>query len=415
MPRPVAYLFALAAGAAFLAALPASADVERLKRQADRGSVAERTKALKDLVLEDSQAAIDRAVSWLEPGQEPALRRAGARALWDFSVAAKPAEPALRRYLDDTDPDVAYNVVGALAALKVPKEELRPARLRLARSNDPFIAFYASRALYPDPQVPLAQVIDAANGALGLVAAGRPSDSRTRDSLRGNARDLLFAVAKDNGKAGFDALLAAYGSAPPPVKESLADALARVPPEAGDPQRLSVLLDSPSVSIRRTGMHAVSRYGERALPMLDPMLAGLAIQNEPDLRKSSASALGDVGQAPSEASEQARPGAWRDTVEKRIAPPLARAATTDPVRDVRKEAAESLQKLRLWSGPALGAIGEAIAREPDPGVRHALVRACWSARRSNAIPRGVLAQLAESDPDQYVRNEAKSVLASSDR
>jgi hypothetical protein len=415
MISPVARLAAIAAGALLLCASPARADVERLKRQADRGTVAERTKALKDLVLEDSPAAIARAVSWLEPGQEPALRRAGARALWDFSVAAKSAEPALRGYLDDPDPDVAYNVVGALAALKVPKQELRPARLRLARANDPFIAFYATRALHPDPDVPLAQVIEAANGALGLVAAGRPSDSRNRDTLRGNARELLFVVAREGGRPGFDALLAAYGNAPPPVKDSLADALSRVPADAGDPQRLSVLLDSPSVSVRRTGMHAISRYGERALPQLDAMLAGLAVRNEPELRQSTASALATLAGAPSEAGEQAKPGSWRTTVETRIAPALAQAATTDPVRDVRKEAADALQKLGLWAGPSLGTIGEAIAREPDPGVRHALVRACWSARRSSAIPRNVLAQLAASDPDQYVRNEAKSVLAFNER
>jgi len=413
--HPLVGVVVLVAGVALAGPAPAQADVERLKRQADRGTVTERTRALKDLVLEDAPAAIERAVAWLEPGQDPALRRAGARALWDFSVAAKSAEPALRRYLDDPDPDVAYSVVGALAALKVPKDQLRPARLRLARATDPYIAFYATRALFPDPEVPLPQVIEAANGALGMVAAGRPADSRARDSLRSNARELLFAVAKTSGRAGFDALLAAYGSAPPPVKESLADALSQVPPESGDVQRLSVLLDAPSVSIRRTGMHAVSRYGERALPVLDGMLAGLAVQNEPDLKRSTASALAEVGRAPSEASQQAKPGSWRTTVETRIAPALARSATTDPVRDVRKEAADGLQKLGLWAGPALGGIGEAIAREPDPGVRHALVRACWSARRSSSIPRGVLAQLAERDPDQYVRNEAKSVLAFSER
>jgi hypothetical protein len=43
-------------------------------------------------------------------------------------------------------------------------------------------------------------------------------------------------------------------------------------------------------------------------------------------------------------------------------------------------------------------------------VRHALVRACWNARESPELPRDVLATLAESDPDPYVRNEAASVL-----
>jgi hypothetical protein len=90
-------------------------------------------------------------------------------------------------------------------------------------------------------------------------------------------------------------------------------------------------------------------------------------------------------------------------------------ATSDPDRDVRKEAADALQKLRLWAGPALGAIGERIAQEPDPVVRHALVRACWNARESPQLPRAVLASLAANDPVDYVRNEAGSVLKAIDR
>jgi hypothetical protein len=139
------------------------------------------------------------------------------------------------------------------------------------------------------------------------------------------------------------------------------------------------------------------------------------VNHEPDLRKTAASALGSLGAAPGLASEQARQSAWRADVEKRIGPALANTATTDPVTEVRKEAAGSLQKLSLWAGPALGAIGEQIAREPDPGVRHALVRACWTARESPQLPKAVLASLAESDPEQYVRNEAKSVLQAAGR
>ena len=66
--------------------------------------------------------------------------------------------------------------------------------------------------------------------------------------------------------------------------------------------------------------------------------------------------------------------------------------------------------LSLWAGPALGTIGNRIAQEPDPVVRHALVRACWNARESPQLPHAVLASLAASDPVDYVRNEAGSVL-----
>jgi HEAT repeat protein len=157
-------------------------------------------------------------------------------------------------------------------------------------------------------------------------------------------------------------------------------------------------------------MYALVDYHDRAAPLVDKVIEGLWPPNEADFRKAAAAALGGIGAAPAEAVEQARPGAWRADVEKRIGPALARAATTDPERDVRKEAADALQKLKLWAGPALGAIGGRIGQEPDPGVRHALVRACWNARESPELPRDVLAALAESDPESYVRNEAASVL-----
>ena len=188
-----------------LLALPLeAADTGRLMRQIERGSGAERTAALRDLAKEDAPAAAAKAIEWLEPNVDPALRRAAARTLWDLGDKAKSAEPALRARLDDRDDDVAYAAVGALSTMGVPKSELRPARLRLARSNDGFIAFYASRALFPDPELTLDAVIDAALAGVNLVAGGRPSDLKTRDTLRTNTRLLLENVAKQSGRAGFD-------------------------------------------------------------------------------------------------------------------------------------------------------------------------------------------------------------------
>jgi hypothetical protein len=394
-----------------LVALPLdAADVGTLTRQLERGGNAERTSALRELARVDPAAAGAKAVEWLQPGVDPALRRAAARTLWDLGDKAKGAEAALRARLDDRDDDVAYACVGALATMGAPKADLRAARLRLARSNDGFIAFYASRALFPDPELPLDAVVDASLAGVNLVAAGRPSDMKSRDTLRANARVLLEDVAKRSGRDGFDALMRAYPKASPPGKEALASALDYVPPQHGDALRIGALLDSPQPWVRRGAMYALVDYHDRAAPLVDKVIEGLWPPNEADFRKAAAAALGGIGAAPAEAVEQARPGAWRADVEKRIGPALARAATTDPERDVRKEAADALQKLKLWAGPALGAIGGRIGQEPDPGVRHALVRACWNARESPELPRDVLAALAESDPESYVRNEAASVL-----
>jgi hypothetical protein len=396
---------------ALFAALPLqAADTGTLLRQLERGSTAERTAALRELAKADAAAATAKAIEWLQPGVDPMLRRAAARALWDLGDKAKGAEPALRARLDDRDDDVAYACVGALATMGVPKADLRAARLRLARSNDGFIAFYAARALFPDPDLPLDAVVDAALAGVNLVAAGRPSDMKSRDTLRTNARLLLEEVAKRSGRDGFDALMRAYANASPPGKEAVSSAINHVPAQSGDPVQIGTMLDSPQTWVRRNALSALVDYQDKAAPVVDRVIAMLWPPQEPEIRKAAAKALGGIGEAPALADEQAKRSAWRSDVEKRIGPALARAATTDPDREVRKEAADALQQLSLWGGPALGAIGERIAQEPDPGVRHALVRACWTARASPELPRAVLAALAGSDPDQYVRNEAKSVL-----
>ena len=399
----------------FLALPLDAADVAKLMRQVDRGTTAERAAALRELANEDAGLATMKAVEWLAPNFEPALRRQGARTLWDLGGRAKSAEPALRGMLGDRDDDVAYAAVGALSTMGVPKDDLRAARLRLARSNDGFIAFYAVRALHPDPDLPVDDALGATFSAINLVASGRPSDMKTRDALRANARMFLEGFAQKAGREGFDALMKAFPGTSPPAREAIASALDQVPVQHGDPVRIATLLDSPQLWVRRSALYALMDYKERAAPVVERMIAVLASPSEPEVRKTAATALGGVGESPSLADDQARQGAWRGDVERRIGPALANAATTDAATEVRKEAAESLQKLKLWAGPALGAIAERIPRESDWGVRHALVRACWTARESPQLPKAMLAALAENDPNEYVRNEAKSVLQAAGR
>ncbi len=397
--------------ALLLVALPMqAADLATLQRQLERGSTAERTAALRELARQDPAAAATRSVAWLAPGVEPALRRSAARTLWDLGDKARAAEPALRTCKDDADDDVAYACVGALSTLGVPKADLRSARLRLARSNDGFIAFYAARALYPDPDLPIDVALDAALAAINLTAAGRPSDFQTRDTLRSNARAFLSAFAAKSGRPGFDALMRAFPNAAPPSKDAIAYVLDKVPPQHGDPAQIAALLASERPDVKRGALYALASYRERARAAIPQMVACLGAPNPPEVRKVAATALGNLGEAPATADEQAEQSAWRREVETRIGPALANTATGDPDRDVRKEAADALHDLALWAGPALGAIGERIPREPDPNVRHSLVRACWTARASPQLPRAVLADLAANDPDEYVRNEAKVTL-----
>ena len=385
------------------------ADTSRLMRQLSAGSASERGTALHQLAEADPAAAVSTAITWLQPGSDAALAREAARVLWDLEQKAAPAEAALRARLDDPNPDVAYPVVGALAAIGVPSADLRPTRVRLARGPDPFIAFYSARALFPDTALAFDDYLAATLGALELIAGGRPSNAIVQNDLDRRAKELLTQLAKQGGRHGFDALMAAYPAKSPRTRRALASALDSVPPRDGDPARLASLLDDPDVSARGSVISALADYHQAAAPFVDRMLPGLQ-HPDADLRRSTASALARMADAPPTHDEQARAGAWRMRVETVIAPALARVATEDREAGVRKEAADALQSLGLWAGPALDILASRIAQEPDATVRHALVRVCWFARYAPNVPLALLRQLADSDPDPYVRNEAKSVL-----
>ena len=182
-----------------------------------------------------------------------------------------------------------------------------------------------------------------------------------------------------------------------------------MPVQDGDPARIAALLDDPDVSVRGTAAAALADYHQAAGPFIEK-IAGALTHQDADLRRSSASALARLADAPAAHDEQARKSAWRTRVETVIAPALARVATEDRDADVRKDAADALQSLGLWGGPALDVIAARVAQEPDARVRHALVRVCWTARYAPNLPLPLLRQLADSDSDPYVRNEAKSVL-----
>ncbi len=392
-----------------IAATASAADTARLLRQINAGSTSERIATLRELAAADPATAVSTAIVWLQPGSDVALASAAARVLWDLEQKAAPAEAALRARLDDPNAEVAYPVVGALAVLGAPKADLRPTRLRLARAPDRFIAFYSARALYPDSALGFEDYLRANLGAIELIGSGRPSNAFTRNELERDANALLDQLAKQGGRPGFDALMVAYPAQSPRVQNAIASALDAVPVQDGDPLRIARLLDDPQVSVRRSVTAALADYHEAASPVIGKILAGLQ-HPDADFRGATAGALGRLADTPPTNAEQARASAWRTQVERTIAPALALLATDDREVDVRKEAADALQALGLWGGPALDIIASRVTQEPDARVRHALVRVCWTARYAPNLPLALLRQLAENDPDPYVRNEAKSVL-----
>lgn len=405
--RSLALVLTLASFAA------SAADTAKLLKRTERGEESERIEALRDLGQLDAVLAVDKATQWLTGQQNPRLRAAAARELWDLKEAARPAEAALRAALSDRDEDTVYNAIGALDTLDVPDRDLREARLDIARqSHDAFHVFYAARALYPDPALKLSEYLDACFDAANLLAQkDGVEDTFVRSHLQDALYDQLHSIAKERGRAGFDALLEAWPQESPPVRYQISRVLDAVPKGVGDPTRIAALLDGAPADVRGFVLSALSGYGAKAQPVLDAIIGQLARNNEPRVREDAASALGRVADAPGGLTDMRKPSAWRTQVETRIAPALAGVVADDPTVEVRKAAAESLEKLELWGAPAAPQIAAHIPAQPDLWARYALVHVCrWGARGGHPCERDALQRVADTDPDDAVRRDAKEAL-----
>lgn len=401
--------------ALILASLAATAaDTAKLLKRTERGEESERIEALRDLGKADAALAVDKAVQWLTTQPSPRLRAAAARELWDLKDAAKPAEAALRAALNDRDEDTVYNAIGALDAMDVPAGDLREARLDIARqSRDAFHVFYATRALYPDPALKLTEYLDACHDAANLLAQqGGIEDTFVRGHLQDALFDQLHDIARERGRPAFDALLEAWPHESPPVRYQISRVLDAVPRNIGDPVRIAALLDGAPADVRGFLLSALAGYGAGAQPVLEAIIGQLARNNEPRVREDAASALGRVADTPGELGDMRKPSAWRTQVETRIAPALAAVVAGDPTAEVRKAAAESLEKLELWGAPAAPQIAAHISAQPDLWARYALVHVCtWGARGGHPCAREALQQIADTDPDDAVRRDAREALA----
>jgi hypothetical protein len=391
-----------------------AADAAKLQKRTQRGDVAERVEALKQLGDTDAALAVETSQAWLTGERDARLRAAAARELWDLKDAARPAIPALRAALDDPDEDTVYSAIGALDTLDVPAAELREARLGLARtSRDAFHVFYSARALYPDAALSLTDYLDACFGATDLLADGdRVSDSFVRGHLQDAIYDQLHDIAKERGRAGFDALLQAWPQVSPPVRYQISRVLDAVPTDVGDARRIAALLDGAPKDVRGFLLAALGGYGATVQPVLGDLLEQLGRGNEPEVRADAASALARAADPPGGLSDMQKPGAWRSQVETRIAPALAQVVADDPTPEVRKAAAEALEKLELWGAPAAPTIAAHIHEQPDLWARYALVHVClWGARAGRPCAREALQQVADGDADDAVRRDAREALA----
>ena len=389
-----------------------AADSGKLLKRLDSGDSTERIEALRELGSVDPALARERAVQWLASQPEPGLRAAAARVLWDMKDAARPAEAALRGALTDSDEDTVYNAIGALDGLGVPDQELRDSRITLAQQgSDPFHVFYAARALYPDSALSLTQYLDACFGVANLIAEGGIDNTFTVGALRDDLFGQLGVLAKEQGQAGFDALVEAWPRESPPVRYQISRVLSATPTDVGDPVRIAALLDTAPDDARSFVVSALGAYGAKAQPVLDVIIGHLGPEHEPDLRRTAASTLGSVADVPGDLDGMRKSGMWRDEVETRIAPALAKSVADDADAEVRKASAESLEKLKLWGAPAAPGIAGHIAAQTDLWARYALVHVClWGARGDHPCARATLQAIADGDPDDAVRRDAREAL-----
>ncbi|MCO5243361.1 MAG: HEAT repeat domain-containing protein [Anaerolineae bacterium] len=134
------------------------------------------------------------------------------------------------------------------------------------------------------------------NGVAALTAALRSDDP----ILRAEAGNALAHVG---GRAGRSALLESAADSDPVVQAAAADALGRMPADEATAAALQTLLDSPLAAVRQSAAEALARAGwprasRSAEPVASPtprLLALLADDTDPMVRRAAALALGKLG------------------------------------------------------------------------------------------------------------------------
>ncbi len=359
--------------------------------------------------------------------REARVREAAANSLWELEEAAGPAEPQLRRALDDSSPAVRVQAAGALEAIGVDPSELVTARRSVLNAGDWFDVALAARDL-----IGSVDETELVEPLLGSLRATPPAT----DDDRFDGGEVLLPLAKRGNRAVIGPMMAALGEAgmprarllealghfepepdgwvealvtashdpDPEVRETAAEQLERRAETpgggAGWPERTLHLLDDVDRDVRWAAVEAMGEAGGDARAAVPALVRIVASPEEASLREAAAEALGEIGAAAEPYDREVKA-----EVARLAAPALVRMAEAPAEEeDLREEALESyiglaiepaeaarvlaavaegsdLERLRIYATRALGDLGRAaepvlpvlerLRSDPEPLVSSA--------------------------------------------
>jgi HEAT repeat protein len=273
------------------------------------------------------------------------VRAAAAAALWELKEAARPAMPALKEALNDTDGAVLINAAGALSGLDVVTTDLLPAYTRALRDRDCGVAVLAGLAAqeYLPPQ--------------DLLNVARDCQKDEDIEVRLRAGDLLRAASKSGGKDMVPSLLENLRRARGDEKADFVRLLGnQKPPTPEIATAIARLVPDPEPQNRKAAIQALKYMGATAKDAVPAITERVTTDKDPEVREYAAQALGEL--AP----------------YARTSIPVLIQALKDPVPKVRAAACEGLQEQRENAKEAIPALHAAL-QDQDVSVRNAAQRA----------------------------------------
>ena len=303
------------------------------------------------------------------------VRAAAAGSLWSAGQAAEPARANLVRALEDSSPAVVVRAAGALEGLGMDERQLVAPRKRAFEAADaPYDArFMAARGLAGS--VPSAALLDAMLEFLARSAPRRGADALAQQSSEKNIQMAADALAElaGTGDRAIVAPLEAQARKEHSGTVVILKSLAVFDPKPADWVELLVwLLDSRNAKVRNAALgYLGDQKNAKDIAFWAPRAAKLALQ-DPD---------GNVRGSALQALANAR-GLAAPHVDAAI------AAMRDADRFVR-----------VFAVRAVGEMG-------DPTQAMAAAAKADVAQKA----RPALAALAEKDPEEDVRAEAKAAL-----
>jgi HEAT repeat protein len=313
----------------------------------------------------------------------PRVRRSAAYALGTFGRVADTAVPALKRALRDDHPGVRQNAAWALGRIGAGVDGATVAALcDLLRDESVLVRRDAAGALGKlgrdrgkSAARPLFELLKTEKDEVVLKSALNALSQLAGPEHRAQAPDLyrLLDSPDEDTARGAAFVLGNMGGEP---------ALRAMPV-------LSKALDDPDPVIQAMAATALGNIGPDAAPAVRKLAAVLRRSRNPYVRRNAAIALGNIGRF----DPDHRPSAsLTEDLERFAVPALAEAMKplpgapktvrgARPYEEAREFAAEALHHISFPTNEgALKEVREALARDPNPVVRHRCVWALFEVR-----------------------------------